>query len=82
MPNKEYLDKDKFVEVWLEAMQKQESQTWIATQLNTSRQGVSAMAFRLRNRGVDLPKLQTGNPQPKSEVDLLNDKIKKVLTGK
>lgn len=48
---------EKFVKKWLEAYKQSEGQSWVAKELNTSRQVVYAKAIYLRQKGVKLPAL-------------------------
>ena len=68
---------EKFVDVWLEACKLGENQTWIAEQLNMSRQGISQRAGYLRARGVELPQLNLSSYHlNERSVDRLNERIR------
>lgn len=59
-----------FVEVWMDAFKKGESQSWVATKTGVSRQLVSQRAKYYRLRGINLPQLTRGKGA--LQVDELN----------
>jgi hypothetical protein len=66
-----------FVKVWLQAVHNGHNMTWVANQLGyRSRAAVSARAFNLRDRGVELPKLSRHKQGEKAR---LNNLIKKSI---
>lgn len=77
-----------FVEVWMQAFLAGHNQTWIADQLELSRQRVSNRADQLRSRGVKLPRLKmhvrpykSSKPLSVDEVAHLNEFITNKIKG-
>lgn len=49
---------EQFVRLWMEAVEKRESISWIASTIGCSDQTVHIMAGNLRKRGVELPNIR------------------------
>lgn len=54
---------DNFVKVYMDAFKKNESQTWVAKELNVTPALVSIYKKRLIESGVELPTLRRNNAQ-------------------
>lgn len=73
----EKLEQDKqFIRVWLEAINSNKTQSWIASQLDVTRQYVSAKAVYMRSMGVNLPEYSRGRPGPGRTVIERKDLLK------
>ena len=78
-----YVPPEEFIEMWIKAYNSGLGQTWIAEQLNTTRQNVEGRAATMRKNGVKLPKLRRAqhyktNPE---EVERLNQMIDSTLSS-
>lgn len=71
---------EQFVRVWLEAVDNNDSLTWIANTLSISSQRVSTLASNLRKSGVDLPSIRRPFVEP-VKVDQLNALIKEKFSS-
>lgn len=68
---------EQFVKVWMQAWEKKKDLDWIAARLGRTKSSVSNNAHRLKEAGVNLPRLYT------LDVDRLNKMIKeKVDNGR
>lgn len=65
---------EQFVRVWLEAVDNNDSLTWIANTLGISSARVSVLANNLRKNGVNLPNIRRPFVEP-VKVDQLNKLI-------
>lgn len=73
----EITDYTKFVEIWMKAIDENQTQSWIAEQFNVSPKKVSQLAAYLRSRNVELPKMAAHNGQLTPEkIEELNNLIK------
>lgn len=63
-----------FVRIWLEAVENNESISWIANTLGISDQRVHALARTLRENGVKLPNIRRPFVEPVA-IDQLNKLI-------
>lgn len=70
------IDKNAFIDAWTFASKNKESQTDIAKKLGCTPGAVSGMATRLRESGINLPKLTVTRGPKKANVEALNDQIK------
>lgn len=61
---------EQFVRVWIEAVDNNESLTWIANTLGISGQRVSQLAANLRSNGVALPNIRRPFVEPVKVADL------------